>query len=618
MLLVRQAHRFARDHGVRAHQTSEALSSKFPNLGFAWFKDPTRFFPKTWKTFSPLTRKELRFDIYPRHEGGRKTLGFIVGTNILVWMSWMGANISAIGGDPTALDWMERHFVATNIGMSKPENWHLFLTSSFSHQGFGHLLGNMTVLLLLGPRLHDFLGRTRFIILYLAGSAGGTLATQALHLDPTWEQHAVANSPRRYINILLGQDPGQALLLGASDAMSALFACFYFTFPRQPVPLMWAKMNITWTLLPQRLRDRVPQVGRVLQRTQFAAIWVLPAFFIVDFSTVWERLTGSAADSGLLPVSNTGHAAHIGGFLAGAAFYAAVAHPLKARYFTFTAEEQLRRLYVMALAVSFWYAVEKFHGKVLNEEDKNKKHVVLFNPTFNESNHVNSPHPDAEMLSKLWTRKSQLETLVQVALVCNVQESCQLDPFHGTAKRCDRHFGELRTYMKEHATSPRTAIFMLGPEVVDTVQVCRTWLRVHRQTDVHDGYRALAPTIHELHVHRPRRWFARFFSQNIHWNSLPEVGLSVKHTEDGLLLSDVRPESAACAAGCSHHVGRILTHVCHKPVTSEAEARAALRGSFDVHLWFEDRRTAQCESSTALEKQHTESLRQLAVKYGHH
>eukprot|EP00665_Eupelagonemidae_sp_cell47_P009100 gene9099-3960_t len=156
----------------------------------------------------------------------------------------------------------------------------------------------MTVLMLLGPRLHEFLGRRRFLALYFAASVGGTLATQACHLDPTWEAHAVARSHTRYENILLGVDPGEAVGLGASDAMSGLFACFYggahtkaalprlgtgtpwrggplacraslrLTFPRQPVPFLWMKLNAFWAMLPRRMQQS--QVTNALRRTRAA------------------------------------------------------------------------------------------------------------------------------------------------------------------------------------------------------------------------------------------------------------------------------------------------------------------------------------------------------------
>ena len=193
-------------------------------------------------------------------------------------------------------DFMHRHFMGSNKNTSEISNLHKIPLVSFSHQDFGHLSANMFALLMLAPKLHDFLGRARFMALYFAGSLGGTLATQAAHLDPYWEEKAVAESPERYRNILSGREAGDAAGLGASDSIAALFACFYFTFPRQPVPFLFSKFNIAWSLLPKRFREQMPTVGRFLRRTKAAAIWVLPAFFFVDFVEIWRRLVGQQED----------------------------------------------------------------------------------------------------------------------------------------------------------------------------------------------------------------------------------------------------------------------------------------------------------------------------------
>merc|ERR1719362_377188 len=107
-------------------------------------------------------------------------------------------------------------------------------------------------------------------------------------MDPTWEEHEVATTPKRYMNLLDGNIPGQALGLGASDAMMALFSCFFLVFPRQPVPFVFAKLNITWTFLPKSAQERLPIIGRWLGRTRLAAIWVLPMFFVLDFQEIWR------------------------------------------------------------------------------------------------------------------------------------------------------------------------------------------------------------------------------------------------------------------------------------------------------------------------------------------
>jgi membrane associated rhomboid family serine protease len=67
------------------------------------------------------------------------------------------------------------------IGVAEGEWWRL-ITATFLHYGPLHLALNMLVLWFIGPALEEYLGRARFLLLYivsgLAGSAG------ALLLDP--------------------------------------------------------------------------------------------------------------------------------------------------------------------------------------------------------------------------------------------------------------------------------------------------------------------------------------------------------------------------------------------------------------------------------------------------
>src|SRR5262249_57093573 len=90
--------------------------------------------------------------------------------------------------DPQYATWSQqrREFEAT-LGQSfterfslKPdwsEPWRLF-THQFLHGSFGHLLGNMIVLLLAGPFAEAGLGRLRFLFCYLLGG----VAAGAIHL----------------------------------------------------------------------------------------------------------------------------------------------------------------------------------------------------------------------------------------------------------------------------------------------------------------------------------------------------------------------------------------------------------------------------------------------------
>ena len=58
--------------------------------------------------------------------------------------------------------------------------WYRLVTCMFLHFGMAHLLNNMLVLLVLGTRLEPVLGRTRLILIYLAGGLGGNLVSFGL------------------------------------------------------------------------------------------------------------------------------------------------------------------------------------------------------------------------------------------------------------------------------------------------------------------------------------------------------------------------------------------------------------------------------------------------------
>mmetsp|Transcript_158292 Transcript_158292/g.484985 ORF Transcript_158292/g.484985 Transcript_158292/m.484985 type:complete len:600 (-) Transcript_158292:38-1837(-) len=553
------------------------------------------------RDFSPFVRAELRFDKFPRHPGGGRTLAALVGSNVCVWVAWETAESKALSGDERMLAFMGHHFVGTNQGMSELQNLHRIFLSSFSHQDFGHLLGNMTALLLMGPRLHEFLGRARFLMLYAAGAMGGTLATQWLHLDPAWEARCVREMPKRYYNILGNLKPGEAIGLGASDAISALFACFYLLFPRQPVPFLWMKTNVAWALLPKAIQSRVPVMGTVMRRTQAAAIWVLPMFFFVDFVQVWTRLVGSKAyETGLLPTSNTGHAAHVGGFLAGASFYALVAHALKAKYFHFTREEMLRRAYLMALSLSSWYLLtRKLKGWSDEEKTADAQKAVFFlayRPDKEEKKSNSSKaHRDLE---HAWESDHHMRSLISKANYCSVRESCSKDPADGQSGVCDEHFTALRRHLERISTAPSSMATLLAPEFVDSVKMCRTVLREFDADDalrdeVHGGYRKVSPAINDVEINLVpwslpmliRAVAPSFFRGSV----VQDAGLVLAETSGEVRLASVRGGSAAERVGAGAHIGHAVTHVNANAVSTIKEVHQAIRFSARAHFWLEER-----------------------------
>lgn len=59
--------------------------------------------------------------------------------------------------------------------VTQPDGWYRLVTSGFIHFGILHIAFNMYFLFVLGPMIEPAIGRTRFILLYMASLLGGSL-----------------------------------------------------------------------------------------------------------------------------------------------------------------------------------------------------------------------------------------------------------------------------------------------------------------------------------------------------------------------------------------------------------------------------------------------------------
>lgn len=73
-----------------------------------------------------------------------------------------------------------------NLYIVNGDYWRL-VTPIFMHSGFAHMLFNSFSLVLFGPALEQLLGRTKFILLYLATGIAANIAT--LSLEPLTYTH---------------------------------------------------------------------------------------------------------------------------------------------------------------------------------------------------------------------------------------------------------------------------------------------------------------------------------------------------------------------------------------------------------------------------------------------
>jgi rhomboid family protein len=142
-------------------------------------------------------------------------------------------------------------------------------TSMFLHGGLLHLAGNMLFLWIFGNNVEDVLGRTRFIVFYLAA---GAIAAAA------------------QVGVALATGDLLTPMVGASGAVSGVLAAYVVVFPRARV----------LTLIPIFIFIRV--------------MWLPASFFIGAWFVLQllPMLLGAPGAEG-----GVAYMAHVGGFVAG-------------------------------------------------------------------------------------------------------------------------------------------------------------------------------------------------------------------------------------------------------------------------------------------------------------
>jgi membrane associated rhomboid family serine protease len=138
-----------------------------------------------------------------------------------------------------------------------------FLTSMFMHGGFMHLFGNMMFLLIFGDNLENLIGHVKYAAFYLV--CGFAAALAQIFMDP---------------NSVIP-------MLGASGAISGVLGGYVVLFPTRKVRAIIFNFLTT-----------IPAVGAI-------GIWI-----------VYQLILGWFTPAG---TGGVAYAAHIGGFVAGAA-----------------------------------------------------------------------------------------------------------------------------------------------------------------------------------------------------------------------------------------------------------------------------------------------------------
>lgn len=131
----------------------------------------------------------------------------------------------------TASTELERQLVLWTPGIAHGDLYRL-LTAAFLHYGVAHLLFNMWALYVVGPQLESWLGRTRFVALYLLSALGGSVLVYLL-------------------------SPVNAATAGASGAIFGLFGATFALARRLNIDVRWVigliVLNLAFTFLAPAL-----------------------------------------------------------------------------------------------------------------------------------------------------------------------------------------------------------------------------------------------------------------------------------------------------------------------------------------------------------------------------
>jgi len=181
---------------------------------------------------------------------------FIIVANVFVFL------LELMRGDAFVMQWS-----AIPAQIISGHHWITILTAMFMHGSWSHIIGNMIFLWAFGPEIEDAMGRSRYLLFYLAG---GLLAMLA---------QILANPHSTVPN------------LGASGAIAAVMGGFIVTYPR----------------------DRIKAVLFIFV---FVRITFIPAALLIGFWFLTQLVHAGAVAQ--VQTGGVAYLAHVGGFVFGA------------------------------------------------------------------------------------------------------------------------------------------------------------------------------------------------------------------------------------------------------------------------------------------------------------
>ena len=200
--------------------------------------------------------------LIPLKDASRRPARVPVVTALIIVVNVFVFVLELMRGDAFVLEWS-----AIPAQIVSGHHWITILTAMFMHGSWSHIIGNMIFLWAFAPEIEDVMGRSKYLVFYLAGGLVAMLAQ-------------IAAAPHSTV-------PN----LGASGAIAAVMGAFLVTYPRD-------------------------QIKAVLFIFIFVRITFIPAALLIGFWFLTQLLhAGSVAQ---VQTGGVAYLAHVGGFIFGA------------------------------------------------------------------------------------------------------------------------------------------------------------------------------------------------------------------------------------------------------------------------------------------------------------
>jgi len=197
------------------------------------------------------------------------TIG-IIGVNVLIFLYELslGSDLVVFLNQYGVVPIKVTHYFQSS-DLTLTDTFFPFLSSTFLHGGFIHLIGNMWFLWIFGDNIEDRLGHFKYLIFYILCAT-------------------IASSVHVYFN-----SQSEIPCVGASGAISAVLGAYMVTFPRARVT----------TVVP---------IFFFIQIIELPAVVVIGFWILIQFFSGAVSLTTSASNGG-----GIAWWAHVGGFVSG-------------------------------------------------------------------------------------------------------------------------------------------------------------------------------------------------------------------------------------------------------------------------------------------------------------